>query len=35
LLLAPFPAEALDAYQVSPAVNNVRNEGAELLARVG
>jgi len=31
-LLRPAPAEWLDAYAVSPAVNNVRNEGAELLA---
>ena len=30
--LRPAPAESLDAYAVSPAVNNVRNEGAELLA---
>jgi putative SOS response-associated peptidase YedK len=31
-LLRPLPAEALDAYAVSPAVNNVRSEGPELLA---
>jgi putative SOS response-associated peptidase YedK len=31
-LLHPAPAATLDAYAVSPAVNNVRNEGAELLA---
>jgi putative SOS response-associated peptidase YedK len=31
-LLRPSPADALDAYAVSPAVNNVRSEGAELLA---
>jgi putative SOS response-associated peptidase YedK len=31
-LLRPAPAESLDAYAVSPAVNNVRNEGAALLA---
>jgi putative SOS response-associated peptidase YedK len=31
-LLRPSPADGLDAYPVSPAVNNVRNEGAELLA---
>jgi putative SOS response-associated peptidase YedK len=31
-LLRPAPAETLDAYAVSPAVNNVRNEGPELLA---
>jgi putative SOS response-associated peptidase YedK len=30
-LLGPAPAEPLDAYAVSPAVNNVRNEGPELL----
>jgi putative SOS response-associated peptidase YedK len=30
--LRPAPADTLDAYAVSPAVNNVRNEGAELLA---
>lgn len=34
-LLFPAPAEVLDAFPVSPAVNNVRNEGAELLERVG
>jgi len=31
-LLHPAPPEALDVYAVSPAVNNVRNEGPELLA---
>lgn len=31
-LLRPAPAEPLDAYPVLPAVNNVRNEGPELLA---
>jgi len=31
-LLRPAAAEPLDAYAVSPAVNNVRNEGPELLA---
>jgi putative SOS response-associated peptidase YedK len=31
-LLRPAPAGPLDAYAVSPAVNNVRNEGPELLA---
>ncbi|MGZ8562780.1 MAG: SOS response-associated peptidase [Candidatus Limnocylindria bacterium] len=31
-LLRPAPAERLHAYAVSPAVNNVRNEGPELLA---
>jgi putative SOS response-associated peptidase YedK len=30
-LLRPAPAEWLEAYPVSPAVNNVRSEGAELL----
>jgi putative SOS response-associated peptidase YedK len=34
-LLYPFPADALRMYPVSPAVNNVRNEGAELLERAG
>jgi putative SOS response-associated peptidase YedK len=31
-VLHPAPEEALDVYAVSPAVNNVRNEGPELLA---
>lgn len=31
-LLRPMPAEPLDAYAVSPAVSNVRNDGPELLA---
>jgi putative SOS response-associated peptidase YedK len=31
-LLRPIPAERLEAYAVSPAVNNVRSEGPELLA---
>lgn len=31
-LLAPSPAELMRMYAVSPAVNNVRSEGAELLA---
>jgi putative SOS response-associated peptidase YedK len=31
-LLRPAPAATLDAYAVSPAVNNVRSEGRELLA---
>jgi len=31
-LLRPAPSETMDAYAVSPAVNNVRNEGPELLA---
>jgi putative SOS response-associated peptidase YedK len=34
-LLFPFPAERLTAHPVSSAVNNVRNDGAELLERVG
>jgi len=32
LLLRTAPVELFDAYAVSPAVNNVRNEGPELLA---
>jgi putative SOS response-associated peptidase YedK len=31
-VLHPAPEAALDVYAVSPAVNNVRNEGPELLA---
>jgi putative SOS response-associated peptidase YedK len=31
LLLRPFPAQELEMYPVSPAVNNVRSQGAELL----
>jgi putative SOS response-associated peptidase YedK len=31
-LLHPAPAGPLDVYAISPAVNNVRNEGPELLA---
>jgi putative SOS response-associated peptidase YedK len=34
-LLFPFAAEALDAYPVSKAVSNVRNDGAELLDPIG
>lgn len=30
-LLRPYPAEELQMYPVSPAVNNVRSQGAELL----
>ncbi len=30
-LMHPAPVEPLDAYAVSPAVNNVRNDGPELL----
>jgi putative SOS response-associated peptidase YedK len=33
-LLAPAPADGLLAYPVSPAVNNVRSEGPELLAPI-
>jgi putative SOS response-associated peptidase YedK len=33
-LLRPLPAEEMAMYPVSHAVNNVRNEGAELLARL-
>ena len=33
-LLVPFPEELLEAYPVSMAVNNARNEGEELLAEV-
>jgi putative SOS response-associated peptidase YedK len=34
-LLYAFPADALHMYPVSTAVNNVRNDGAELLERAG
>ncbi|MGH2463759.1 MAG: SOS response-associated peptidase [Candidatus Limnocylindria bacterium] len=34
-LLLPFPPEPLVVYPVSAAVNSVRNDGAELLDRVG
>jgi putative SOS response-associated peptidase YedK len=30
-LLRPYPADGLEMYAVSPAVNNVRSQGAELL----
>lgn len=33
-LLLPFPSQPLHVYPVSAAVNNVRNDGAELLDRV-
>jgi putative SOS response-associated peptidase YedK len=33
-LLFPFPADELDLHQVSSAVNNVRNNGSELLDRL-
>ncbi len=31
-LLRPFPAEQMIAWEVGPAVGNVRNDSAELLA---
>jgi putative SOS response-associated peptidase YedK len=31
-LLRPAPADGMQMYAVSPAVNNVRSEGAELLS---
>lgn len=34
-LLGPYPAEEMRAYPISPRVNNVRNDGAELIAPVG
>lgn len=34
-LLHPFPSQPLEVYPVSAAVNSVRNDGAELLERVG
>jgi putative SOS response-associated peptidase YedK len=34
-LLLPFPSQPLETYPVSAAVNSVRNDGAELLDRVG
>jgi len=34
-LLIPFPSQPLDAHPVSPAVNSVRNDGVELLERIG
>ena len=33
--LAPYPAEAMEAYQVSTLVNRVANDGPELAAPVG
>jgi putative SOS response-associated peptidase YedK len=33
-LLEPYPAEAMRSVAVSPLVNNVKNEGPELLERV-
>ena len=34
-ILAPYPEEALDAYEVSTLVNYARNDGPEVIARVG
>ena len=34
-ILTPYPDEALDAYGVSTLVNNARNDGPEVIARVG
>ncbi len=34
-LLRPAPSEDLEAYPVSKAVNNPRNEGRELVKRLG
>jgi putative SOS response-associated peptidase YedK len=31
-LLVPFPADRMEAYPVSPAVNSVKNNGPELIA---
>ena len=33
-LLKPFPAASMTAYGVSPSVNNVRNEGPDLIVPV-
>ncbi len=33
-LLVPFPAEEMDAYEVSPLVNSPRNDVPECIARV-
>ena len=33
-LLVPCPDDTLDAYEVSTAVNNVRNDGPELVRRL-
>ena len=33
-LLIPFPGEAMEAYEVSPVVNSVRNEGPECIVRL-
>ena len=34
-ILAPYPDEALDAYEVSRLVSHVRNTGPEVIARAG
>jgi putative SOS response-associated peptidase YedK len=34
-LLRPVPSDVLEAYPVSKAVNNSRNEGRELVERLG
>ena len=34
-LLRPYPAAAMDAYEVSPLVNSAANNNPEVLARVG
>jgi len=34
-LLAPFPAERMEAFKIGPAIGNVKNDGPELIARVG
>ncbi|QDH78197.1 hypothetical protein FKX85_03735 [Echinicola soli] len=33
-LLTPYPADAMDAYEISMVINNVRNEGEESLCRL-
>lgn len=33
-LLRPYPADAMQMYEISPLVNRVRNKGAELVAPV-
>ena len=34
-VLRPYPADAMDAYEVSPLVNSAANDSTEVLARVG
>jgi putative SOS response-associated peptidase YedK len=34
-LLLPYPADAMEAYPVSPLVNDGRHDGPELIKRVG